>query len=236
MNLYTRDYFQLMYNRLAEGGIATYWLPVTEQAPVTASRPSSARSVMRSRTVRCGAPHCSTGCSSERGSAQGPGIPGATFAAAWSRARALHARLREVGLEEPEQIGATFIGDAAFLRELSKDAPAAGRRFSAAASAVPGAAVAVRSALPFRPGCRRDCTRRTLDPSRARDAFAGSDFIKRLWPPSLVAGSLQRFDEQRMINRVLWEGGRPLMQIEDLHSLLTRSVVEDAAAVVSRER
>jgi hypothetical protein len=64
---------------------------------------------------------------------------------------------------------------------------------------------------------------RTLDPARARDAFATSDFVKRLWPRSLIAGSLRRFDEQRMINRVLWEGGRPLGQIEDLHALLTRT-------------
>ena len=28
VNLYTREYFQLIYDRLAEGGIATYWLPI----------------------------------------------------------------------------------------------------------------------------------------------------------------------------------------------------------------
>jgi hypothetical protein len=62
--------------------------------------------------------------------------------------------------------------------------------------------------------------RRALDPVRARDAFATSDFVKRLWPPALLAASLQRFDQQRIINRVLWEGGQPLAQIEDLHALL----------------
>ena len=35
-----------------------------------------------------------------------------------------------------------------------------------------------------------------------------------------MAGSLLRFDHQRMINRVLLDGGKPLAQIEDLHALL----------------
>src|SRR5206468_8297209 len=28
VNLYTREYFELLHDRLAEGGVATYWLPV----------------------------------------------------------------------------------------------------------------------------------------------------------------------------------------------------------------
>ncbi len=28
VNLYTREYFQLVYDRLTEGGVNTYWLPV----------------------------------------------------------------------------------------------------------------------------------------------------------------------------------------------------------------
>src|SRR6185503_16503336 len=28
VNLYTREYFKLLYDRLAEGGIVTYWLPL----------------------------------------------------------------------------------------------------------------------------------------------------------------------------------------------------------------
>jgi hypothetical protein len=33
------------------------------------------------------------------------------------------------------------------------------------------------------------------------------------------------FDWQRVINRVIWEGGRPLTQIEDLHAVLTQSTL-----------
>ena len=35
VNIYTREYFQLMHDRLAEGGIATYWLPVGRPDPGT---------------------------------------------------------------------------------------------------------------------------------------------------------------------------------------------------------
>ena len=56
--------------------------------------------------------------------------------------------------------------------------------------------------------------RRVIDPGRARQAFATSDFIRRLWPQALLADSLPYFDEQRMMNRVLWEGGKPLPQID----------------------
>ncbi|UCH12734.1 MAG: hypothetical protein JSW18_01975 [Candidatus Omnitrophota bacterium] len=33
VNLYTREYFQLIYDRLADGGMVTYWLPVEELEP-----------------------------------------------------------------------------------------------------------------------------------------------------------------------------------------------------------
>ena len=35
VNIYTREYFELIHDRLAEGGIATYWLPVARPDPGT---------------------------------------------------------------------------------------------------------------------------------------------------------------------------------------------------------
>ena len=35
VNIYTREYFQLIYDRLAEGGMTTYWLPVARPDPGT---------------------------------------------------------------------------------------------------------------------------------------------------------------------------------------------------------
>ena len=35
VNIYTREYFQLIHDRLAEGGMATYWVPVARPDPGT---------------------------------------------------------------------------------------------------------------------------------------------------------------------------------------------------------
>jgi hypothetical protein len=217
-NIYTREYFHLIYDRLAEGGIATYWVPVARPDPGT-----DVNTIIRS--------FCDVfeDCSLWNATpfdfmlvgtrhAIGP-VSDGSFAAAWS-IPALGSRLREVGLEEPEQVGATFIGDAPFLRQLIGDAPPLTDDFPQRLRPV-----AVRPSLsdpryPADPAVV-EMYRRALDPVRAREAFTTSDFVKRLWPQALIAGSARRFDEQRMINRVLWEGGKPLAQIEDLHALLT---------------
>jgi hypothetical protein len=62
-----------------------------------------------------------------------------------------------------------------------------------------------------------------LDSERAKRAFAASSFIRNMWPPRLVEGSLPYFQHQGVLNRVFWEGGRPLQQIEHLHWLLTQT-------------
>jgi hypothetical protein len=64
---------------------------------------------------------------------------------------------------------------------------------------------------------------RVLDPARARQAFEASAFIRHLFPAALIADTLPFFEEQRLINRVLWEGGNPLRLIEDLDRVLERT-------------
>src|SRR5262249_48205173 len=64
-----------------------------------------------------------------------------------------------------------------------------------------------------------------LDPDRARRAFAASPLIRRLWPASLATDTLPFFAAQRILNRVLWEGARPLAQIDDLHMLLSQTTL-----------
>jgi hypothetical protein len=46
-----------------------------------------------------------------------------------------------------------------------------------------------------------------------------------VWPDALITGTLAAFEDQRILNRVLWEGGKPLRQIEDLHFLLTHTAL-----------
>ena len=57
----------------------------------------------------------------------------------------LASRLREVGFEQPEQIGATFLGDADYLRALTALDASTDRRFSAPDRPAAEPTVALRS-------------------------------------------------------------------------------------------
>jgi spermidine synthase len=217
-NIYTREYFRLVYDRLQEGGIATYWLPVARPDPGT-----DVNTIVRA--------FCDvfSECSLWNATPFDLMLVGtresvhpaseSTFAAAWS-SPTLAPRLREIGFEEPEQVGATFVGDASFLRQLTAGVPPLVDDFPQRLRPAGSRPSLSDPRYPQDPSVV-EMYRRTLDPVRARGQFAASDQIKRLWPESLVEGTLRRFDEQRIMNRVFWEGARPLLQIDDLHRVLT---------------
>jgi spermidine synthase len=217
VNLYTREYFQLLHDRLAEGGIATYWLPVATRGEY------DVKAIIR---AFCDA---FDDCSLWNGTpfdwmlvgtrqAAGP-APQANFSAAWNDP-VVWPRLREIGFELPQQIGATFLGDARYLRgltaetlPLTDDRPQRMRPRPARLS-LAGARGDLDLGL-------SDFLRGVVDPLRARQAFERSGFIRRLWPEPLAAQTLPFFDDQRIVNRIMSEGARPLRDIEELHALLT---------------
>ncbi len=223
VNIYTREYFQLVYDRLADGGMTTYWVPVARPDPGT-----DVNTIVRA--------FCDVfdDCSLWNGTpsdfmlvgtrhASGP-VTAAAFAAPWRTPR-LAARLKEIGFERPEQIGATFLGDAAFLRDLTASTPPLTDDFPRRLLPAPS-----RPSLSD-PRYRSDPAvigmfERVIDPARARRAFETSPLIRRLWPRDLAAATLPFFDTQRIVNRAIWEGGRPLEQIDDLHRVLTQTTLE----------
>src|SRR5207253_5716520 len=68
--------------------------------------------------------------------ATGP-VAEARFASAW-RVAGLAADLREIGFEAPEQIGATFLADAAYLRAFAAATPPLTDEFPQRLRPVPG--------------------------------------------------------------------------------------------------
>jgi predicted membrane-bound spermidine synthase len=213
-NLYTQEYFQLLHNRLAEGGIATYWLPVADGAmhgvsPIIRAfcnvfEDCSLWSGTLFDWVLIGTRH-----------AQGAGSD-AAFAATWNHP-AIGSHLRSVLFEQPQQFGATFIGDAAYLKSLTAgtlpltdDFP---RRVLPGAPAPlfgdPGQGEAMRAYVS------------ALDPGRARTAFQQSPLIRRLWPPALIEQTLPHFEQRALINAVMAGAANPLRYIADLDQLLT---------------
>ena len=220
VNIYTREYFQLIHDRLAEGGITTYWLPVGRPDPGTdvstiirafcdVFEDCSLWNATPFDLMLVGTRHAS-----------GP-VAEDDFVQPWSTP-ALRSRFAEIGFELPQQIGATFLGDSGYLRQLSSDAPPLDDDHPQRLRPVPG-----RPSLSD-PGYRVDPAVTQLydtvtDPVRARQAFVTSPFIRALWPGRVIEATLPYFDHQAVLNRVMWEGGRPLRQIEHLHWLLTET-------------
>jgi spermidine synthase len=220
VNIYTREYFQLIYDRLAEGGLTTYWLPVGRPNPGT-----DVNTIVRA--------FCDVfeDCSLWNATPFDLILLGsrlaqeaadeARFVGAWNTPR-LASKLREIGFEQPEQVGATFLGDVTFLRELTPDTPPLTDDYPQRLRPQWRRPSLSDPRYPNDPAVTQ-LYQRVLDPDRARRAFATSPVIRRLFPGPLIGKTLPFFDQQRVINRVFWEGGQPLRLIEDLDSALTKT-------------
>ena len=143
VNLYSREYFELVHDRLAEGGVATYWLPVflLEPADTLAivkafcSRLRGLLALVGSRLQLDAGGQPWRAVSRHRG---------ASSSRQWRDPRLLP-RLREEALESPAIMGTTFLGDAPFLAGLTRDvAPLVDDRPYRVSASPPDPAVAFR--------------------------------------------------------------------------------------------
>jgi spermidine synthase len=209
-NLYSREYFQLIYNRLAEGGIVTYWLPLADLTDV------STKAILR------GFCDVFEDCSlwNGRGSdlmmvgarnAQGP-VSEEQFIRQWNDP-VVSGELRRLGFERPEQLGALFIGDAEYLKWVIADSPPLVDNYPKLINA------------PFSSKEEADRIFRSFyDEAASRERFRRSPLIKRLWPERLLTESLPYFEFQDMINvHFQFNKASRDLGIKNAHSLLTRS-------------
>jgi predicted membrane-bound spermidine synthase len=221
VNLYSREYFQLMRDRLEEGGIVTYWLPVAKRGEY------DVKAIIAS--------FCSVfdDCSLWNGTVfdwmlvgtrhlEGR-VPERSFSAAWDDPL-VWPKLREIGFEVPQEIGATFLGDASDLSRLAGGTPPVTDNYPQRLRPA-----ATRLSLTQGPtDVDREIAElvtKVTDPSHARQAFQRSEFVQKLWPEHLADATLPFFDIQTSINTVIVEGARPLARIEDLHRLLTTTTL-----------
>ncbi len=206
-NLYSREYFQLVHDRLREGGVATYWLPVNQLWL------SETEAIMR------GFCDAFSDCTLWSGAglqwmlagtrdARGP-IPEASFSAQW-RDPVVAPELASLGFEAPESLGATFLADAATIgawtrgsQPLDDDHP--GR------------------ILPQVPADENgDPAYRTwMSPRDLRARFEASAFIRNIWPPELRRRTMNYFAPQVVLDDLcVWGYFNP---VESLHGVLTLS-------------
>ena len=188
VNLYTREYFELVRSRLAPGGIHSYWLPVHELTE------DDARSILR---AYCDVfPDCTlwTGTSLDWmliGSNDARfSRDEAAFTAQWRDPR-VREELENVALERPEQLGATFLADAEQLRAWIGDAEPVTDDFpKRISSGYP------ENGVP-------EVFLRWMDTDAAAARFAESRFVREAWPPALRERTLAWFDAQAILNRLM---------------------------------
>jgi len=213
VSLYTREYFSLVRDRLREGGLASYWLPVHSVTP------RDTRSILR---AFCAAfPDCTLWSGSGLdwillGSRGGPQtLGGSGIATPWEDPH-LSRELRALGVERPEQLGALFMTDAVGLAEIVGDAPPLtdDRPKHLSDRVVP----VERLAPSYLPWMRTD---------RARRRFEQSPWVREVWPASLREASLPWFEVQEVLNRTLTGRRLPLHRaLPAAHELLTRWELE----------
>jgi predicted membrane-bound spermidine synthase len=185
VNLYSREYFDLVHDRLAEGGITTHWLPVFGLKPAdTRAITRAFCAVFADCSLWSGAGY-NWMLAGSRGGV--PAVDEEHFVRQWNDPR-VAVRLRQEALEWPEVLGTTFIGDAPFLAELTRDdAPVVDDRPYRISRASPD-----QADLEYHYSL--------ADPAQARRRFEASDAVRRLWPPGLRARTLEAFDYQRVLH------------------------------------
>src|SRR5262245_2240034 len=168
VGLYTREHFELVRERLAPGGVATWWLPV--------------HGLLEADTKAIVHAFCAAfeDCSLWRGAgldwmlagtrgASGPGSA-ERFARQWADP-AVAVELGELGVERPEQLGALFLAGPDDLRELARaTAPLDDDHPKRLTRELAGPARTSELYAPW------------LDAAVSRERFARSPLLARLWP------------------------------------------------------
>jgi spermidine synthase len=216
-NLYSREYFQLLYSRLSDGGVATYWLPVEELEE------NDARAVVR---AFCAAfVDCSlwTGAGTHWMLAGTRGLheraTEEAFVAQW-RDEVVGPELVRLGLEKPEQLGATFLADAEQLAPWILSMPPLEDNFPQRLS----------------PRCpkptEQDFIERWMEEKQAALRFERSKMVQALWPAELRDRSRTFFTTQRLVNAVTFVPSR-WPGLEDLRDLLLDSTLRTLPLLVA---
>ena len=210
VNLYTQEYFQLMYDRLNNGGIVTYWLPLHSLSDKSAKAIIKAFGNVFSDASLWHGWREDVMLVGTRG-ARGP-VSIDQFERQWIQPQ-IAAEMKSDGIETPGQLGALFIGDANYLEELTEGVlPLVDnfpKRILADSVLGQGASQLYES---------------LKDTDAARNRFLESQLIRGLWPESLIERTIPYFGFQRILESLIDVSGHPLQRsLEDLHFTLSQS-------------
>jgi len=213
VHLYTREHFALARERLAPGGMLTWWLPLRVLSD------TATRAVVRGFCAVF--PDCSLWHgmgfelvllgTKDAGDAAGTPVPDAHFRRAW-RTPGVAEELAALGLERPEQLGATFIADAPDLLDAVGPGPA-----------LTDDRPRLITAPPNSPQAQGELYASWFDPTLAHQHFRTSALVARLWPARLRRDSGPFFGLQHLLD-TFTPGARSEAwseRLEDLRAVLT---------------
>ena len=215
VNLYTREYFELIRARLAEGGIATYWLPIHSLDPGDARAITAAFcEAFSDCSLWNGNGHnwMLVGTRDARGA-----VPLERFTRQW-RDPVVAEEMKALGFEAPEQLGALFLADGPALAEFVDGAPPLDdehpKRLSSHLDAE------------GRPEARA-LYDRWMEPAAARERFRRSEVVARLWPEALREPTLEAFAWQGLVEDVITHGsGDVARRLPEIHRVLAETRLE----------
>jgi len=220
VNLYTQEYFQLLYDRLSEGGIVTYWLPVYQLSV------SETRSILKGFGEVFHENSLWTGSGLEwmMVGLKNPvkRVTEEDFARQWHDP-VVGPELRTLGFESPEQLGAFFIADGRRLRDWLADAPPLAdnypHRLSSRLASVPGDIAAY---IDF------------MNSPASKANFMNSGSMTKLWPESMREKTIPYFTvspviDELFISNSIW--GR-YKNIDYLHSCIHSPLLENYLPLV----
>lgn len=188
-NLYTREFFQLVHNRLADNGIVTYWLPVYQVKMV------EAKSIIKAFTdvFPNGSLWAGAGLDWMMMGVKNPGKPvdREAFSGQWHDP-VVAPELRTLGFDNPEQLGAFFIADGERLQRWIGNALPLVDNF-------PKRLYPHLFSLPI---AEADDYVGFMNNPASSTNFKTSRYIKRLWPASILECTEKYFASARIINEL----------------------------------
>jgi predicted membrane-bound spermidine synthase len=213
VNLYTREYFGLIHERLEQGGLASYWLPVSQMLPNDAQAIVSAFCAVFSDCslwegdpadwILLGSRGAATRVSEQR------------IRSLWQDER-VGPSLRDIGLEQPGQLGALFLADAAYLVEWARPA-------APLVDAHPERAPAVVASWTRIPDEFQWIQRADENARR----FASGSIPGALWPRTAIEQSLPYFEQANFIRVALLDPERPIeRRLAELHGVLSKTSLQ----------
>jgi len=215
VNLYTEEYFDLVRSRLRDGGYVTYWLPVVHLSP------ADTRAVVR---AFCNA---FEDCSLWRGARLELVLIGSNgasekiaperFERPWNHPET-RAGLSTIGLERPELLLATFLGDASYLDAFAGDTlPLVDDHPYRLSRDIAG-----RDAFQERVGFYVDMVRDDEVAARYND----SEYLRARLPATLYESGSQALPYHSLLERSLNVQAQAGLYFEELDHLLSETDLE----------